>query len=128
MFLHGIELARPDEYYISCGPKGYDKFVAIHAEPCPLRDIPEYDLCIDRRAGGWIVTCGVTGTALSMGRNRGEALELAESIYQEHGREYLRRLTAGWLDTHPLSPRYRWVVGVACAVESNGTTGGGYHE
>mgnify|MGYP003395352381 CR=1 FL=1 len=118
--LSGIELARPDEWYICCGPKGHDKFVAIHAEPCRLRDIPEYDLFLDCRDGGWIVTCGVTGTALSMGRSRAEALELAELSYQVHGREGLQRLTAGWLDTHPLSPRYRWAVGVANRGEKGG--------
>lgn len=131
--LHGIELAKPDEYYgatapcekyLTCKrrtgracdkdckhPKGQkDSTFRLRASACLIPGYEAIDVGIDNDSGVWVITCGVSGAALAHGATRRDAIAALKEKLDSRGVAEFERLIIGWLETHPLSPRYRWVT------------------
>ena len=131
--LNGIELARPDEWYsATADARGrFLAYVPVLGRPCVLPDYAELDCVMARETTNtvWTVSSrsfeklepvriyhGPSGFMLGAGYTAEEAI--SDAVARLRGDNYERWLAivSGWLECHPLSPRYRWAVGVATAL------------
>lgn len=116
MKLHGIELAKPDEWYIVAGHCPSNRmfgFIRI----APRKQIrfagwEWLDLFVHSYFDVYSVTCGVTGQRLGVSaESLFEAAKLSKEGLIKQGQGVVYCHVVDWLETHPLSPRYRYTGG-----------------
>lgn len=124
MVLHGIELARPDRWYRAAARDGvFTGYLQISGIRCFLPNYEDIDCCITLSAPGRVrslsteevrylgaacVIYGPVGFVMGDGGTADEAISNALLRLATEGHDLWKRIACGWLETHPLSPRYCW--------------------
>lgn len=118
MKLHGIELAKPDEWCISicndcsCRVNGFIHWNQVDGRPVRLRGYEFGDWFLHKVPSiGWAVSSGMTGARLCHASSIPAAKVTAIEALEAAGPVRTRNILIGVLDVARLSPRYRWTGG-----------------